>query len=46
VTCGSYTLRGGLEPNFRGVMTWSINWDRFFGWTFMNSMSPYLHSLP
>jgi len=46
VTCGGYTLRGGLEPNFRGVMTWSINWDRYFGWTFMNSMGPYLHSLP
>lgn len=46
VTCGGYTLRGGTEPNFRGVMTWSINWDHYFGWTFMNSMSPYLKALP
>jgi len=46
VTCGGYALRGGLEPNFRGVMTWSINWDRYFGWDFMNSMRPYLNSLP
>ena len=37
VNCGGYTLRGGTEPNFRGVMTWSINWDRFYSWDFMNN---------
>jgi chitinase len=46
VNCGGYTLRGGTEPNFRGVMTWSINWDRFYSWDFMNNMEPYLNALP
>jgi chitinase len=44
--CGGYTLRGGRSPSFRGLMTWSINWDRFFNWEFMNSHEPYLNSLP
>jgi chitinase len=44
--CGSYTLRSGLNPNFRGLMTWSINWDRFYGWEFMNNHEPFLNGLP
>jgi chitinase len=44
--CGGYTLRGGTSPDFRGLMTWSINWDRYYDWEFMNSHEPYLNSLP
>lgn len=43
--CGSYTLRGGTSPNLRGLMTWSINWDAFHGWEFMNSHEPFLNAL-
>ncbi len=45
-SCGSYTLRGGTSPSLRGLMTWSINWDRYYGWEFMNSHEPFLNSLP
>ena len=24
----------GTDPDLRGLMTWSINWDRFNGWEF------------
>ncbi|MEV0130654.1 glycosyl hydrolase family 18 protein [Dactylosporangium sp. NPDC050688] len=44
--CGSYTLRGGTSPNFRGLMTWSINWDRYYNWEFMNTQEPFLNALP
>ncbi|WP_067824282.1 chitinase [Actinomadura kijaniata] len=44
--CGSYTLRGGPSPALRGLMTWSINWDRYHGWEFMNSHEPFLNALP
>jgi chitinase len=44
--CGGYTLRGGTSPDFRGLMTWSINWDRFFNWEFQNAMDPFLNGLP
>ncbi|NUO55662.1 MAG: chitinase [Hamadaea sp.] len=44
--CGGYTLRGGTSPALRGLMTWSINWDRYYGWEFMNSHEPYLNALP
>jgi chitinase len=45
-TCGGYTLRGGVSPSFRGLMTWSINWDRYYNWEFQNSHAPYLAALP
>jgi chitinase len=45
-TCGGYTPRSGLNPNFRGLMTWSINWDRFYSWEFKNSHEPFLNALP
>ncbi|HEU5470544.1 MAG TPA: glycoside hydrolase family 18 protein [Actinophytocola sp.] len=45
-SCGGYTLRGGVSPGFRGLMTWSINWDRFFGFEFQNSHEPFLNGLP
>lgn len=44
--CGGYSLRGGTSPAFRGLMTWSINWDRYYGWEFKNSHAPYLAALP
>jgi chitinase len=44
--CGGYSMRSGTNPNFRGLMTWSINWDRFNGWEFMNNHGPLLNGLP
>ncbi|MEU4289757.1 glycosyl hydrolase family 18 protein [Kribbella sp. NPDC026596] len=44
--CGGYTLRGGTSSAFRGLMTWSINWDRYYNWEFQNSHAPYLAALP
>ncbi|SHF68745.1 chitinase [Streptoalloteichus hindustanus] len=44
--CGSYTLRGGASPAIRGLMTWSINWDRYYKWEFQNSHRPFLNALP
>jgi chitinase len=44
--CGGYTLRGGPSPALRGLMTWSINWDRFSNWEFQNSHEPFLNALP
>lgn len=44
--CGGYTLRGGASPAIRGLMTWSINWDRFFNFEFQNSHEPFLNALP
>jgi chitinase len=46
INCGGYILRGGMSPDLRGLMTWSINWDRYYGWEFMNSHEPFLNSLP
>ncbi|HWG98585.1 MAG TPA: chitinase, partial [Pilimelia sp.] len=46
VSCGSYTPRSGTNPNFRGLMTWSINWDRYYNWEFKNNHRPFLNSLP
>ncbi|WP_149100658.1 glycosyl hydrolase family 18 protein [Actinoplanes teichomyceticus] len=43
--CGGYTPRSGANPDFRGLMTWSINWDRFYGWEFRNSHEPFLNAL-
>lgn len=45
-SCGGYTLRGGTSPALRGLMTWSINWDRFFGFAFQNAHEPFLNGLP
>ncbi|RZU18580.1 chitinase [Kribbella rubisoli] len=44
--CGGYSLRGGASPGFRGLMTWSINWDHYYNWEFQNSHAPYLDALP
>ena len=38
-----YTTRGSY-PGFRGVMSWSINWDASAGFTFSNDVKGYLRS--
>jgi chitinase len=44
--CGGYTLRGGAQPALRGLMTWSINWDHYYGWAFQDAHRPFLDALP
>ncbi|MBV9786990.1 MAG: chitinase, partial [Chloroflexi bacterium] len=44
---GTYVLRNPAGyPNFRGLMTWSVNWDAYNNFEFSNSHRPYLNSLP
>jgi chitinase len=43
--CGGYAMRSGTNPNFRGLMTWSINWDKFFNWEFRLNNGPYFKGL-
>ncbi|MGW3323336.1 chitinase [Streptomyces virginiae] len=38
--CGTY-LTHGTWPGLRGLMTWSINWDRFGGWEFSRNFDAY-----
>jgi chitinase len=39
---GGYTLRkAGGYPNMRGIMTWSVNWDKANGDEFANNYYPY-----
>ncbi len=38
--CGSYAPHG-TWPGLRGLMTWSINWDRFGGWEFQRTFDGY-----
>ncbi|GGS93504.1 chitinase [Nonomuraea spiralis] len=44
VNCGSYKPRG-VYPNLRGLMTWSINWDRYNAFEFSRSHRSYLNGL-
>ncbi|BCL27349.1 chitinase [Streptomyces aurantiacus] len=39
--CGSYATHG-TWPALRGLMTWSINWDRFGGWEFSRNFDAYV----
>ena len=32
-------------PDFRGLMTWSVNWDSYYGWGFSSGYRGYLDSL-
>ncbi|MFJ3632333.1 chitinase [Streptomyces sp. NPDC090112] len=41
--CGSYRPHG-TWPGLRGLMTWSINWDRFGGWEFSRNFDAYYGS--
>ncbi|MFI8950861.1 chitinase [Streptomyces sp. NPDC053750] len=38
--CGSYTTHG-TWPALRGLMTWSINWDRYANWEFQKNFDAY-----
>ncbi|MET8452484.1 glycoside hydrolase family 18 protein [Streptomyces sp. NPDC005209] len=38
--CGSYTTHG-TWPGLRGLMTWSVNWDRFANWEFEKNFDAY-----
>lgn len=38
--CGSYTAHG-TWPALRGLMTWSVNWDRYGGWEFQRTFDGY-----
>ncbi|GAA2206355.1 glycoside hydrolase family 18 protein [Nonomuraea monospora] len=42
--CGTYRPRG-VYPGLRGLMTWSINWDRYNGHEFSRSHRAYLNGL-
>ncbi|MEV6652797.1 glycoside hydrolase family 18 protein [Streptomyces sp. NPDC051219] len=41
--CGSYQTHG-TWPALRGLMTWSINWDRFGQWEFSRNFDAYFGS--
>jgi chitinase len=43
--CGSYQPRG-VYPNMRGLMTWSINWDKYNNYEFSRNHNAYLDALP
>jgi chitinase len=43
--CGSF-VPSTTYPGIRGVMTWSINWDASNGYSFADTVSPYLSTLP
>jgi len=38
--CGSYATHG-TWPALRGLMTWSINWDRYSNWEFQRTFDGY-----
>ncbi|KPI01679.1 glycoside hydrolase family 18 [Actinobacteria bacterium OV450] len=38
--CGTYATHG-TWPGLRGLMTWSVNWDRFGGWEFARDFDAY-----
>lgn len=40
VSCGSYATHG-TWPTLRGLMTWSINWDRYSNWEFQKTFDGY-----
>ncbi|WP_433404247.1 chitinase [Streptomyces sp. CA-146814] len=41
--CGSYQTHG-TWTDLRGLMTWSINWDRFNNWEFSRNFDAYFGS--
>jgi len=44
---GQYVLRNAAGyPAFRGLMAWSINWDRFANFDFSKNHRAYLNALP
>jgi len=47
IPISSYSVRSNVANNksFRGLMSWSVNWDAFANFEFTNSHRPYLDSL-
>jgi chitinase len=43
--CGSFKPPH-TWPGIRGAMDWSINWDASNGYSFVNTIAPYLNTLP
>lgn len=43
-TVGGYTIKEGY-PDFRGLMAWSINWDKFHSYDWTKYFRNYLDSL-
>jgi chitinase len=43
--CGSYRPPT-TYPDFRGAMTWCVNWDASNGWSFANTVGAALATLP
>lgn len=47
IVTGSYVKHSANAPTFRGVMTWSVNWDAYGNvFEFSNSYRTYLNNLP
>lgn len=44
-SCGSYKPVAKY-PDFRGAMTWSVNWDGSNGYQFAKTVKPFLTTLP
>ncbi|MGR7944571.1 fibronectin type III domain-containing protein [Paenibacillus sp. M.A.Huq-81] len=42
---GSYQLRAGHHPGMRGLMTWSVNWDKYNNFQFSSNHRAYLDQL-
>ncbi|WP_406333194.1 chitinase [Streptomyces sp. NBC_00203] len=40
INCGSYATHG-TWPGLRGLMTWSVNWDRYSNWEFQKNFDGY-----
>ncbi|GGV11534.1 chitinase [Streptomyces filipinensis] len=38
--CGAYAPHG-TWPSLRGLMTWSVNWDRYANWEFQKNFDAY-----
>jgi chitinase len=42
---GGQYKTSGTYPGLRGIMTWSINWDKTKGYEFVNTYAPYFNAL-
>ena len=41
--CGGYATHG-TWPALRGLMTWSVNWDKYSNWEFEHNFDGYFGS--
>ncbi|MEU6232157.1 glycosyl hydrolase family 18 protein [Kitasatospora sp. NPDC047058] len=39
--CGTYVPKAGAQPDLRGLMTWSVNWDQYGGREFSKNFDGY-----